>query len=73
MISPLSCRSSGAPVALPSRYSRTAGLELDKSSKKISLLRALAVATDGTFRGHEDVSNCFVDGTDTFTKADSRN
>src|SRR5271155_3476535 len=34
------------PVALPSRYSRTAGLELDKLSKKILLLRALAVTTD---------------------------
>src|ERR1017187_3284543 len=42
MISPFSCNgllpvtALGGPVALPSRYSRTAGPEFDKSSKNLS-------------------------------------
>jgi hypothetical protein len=34
-------RSSDGPVALPSRYGRTAGPEFDKSSKKSLFFRAL--------------------------------
>jgi hypothetical protein len=41
MISPSPVTSSGGPVALPSPYSRTAGPEFDKSSKKFCFFRAL--------------------------------
>jgi hypothetical protein len=51
MISPfILFRSSSEPVALPSRHSRTAGLEFDTSSKKFCLARPLAVMTDGFLR-----------------------
>ena len=44
--------SSGGPVALPSRYSRTAGPEFDTSSKKFFFFRALEL---GFAPGHLNI------------------
>jgi hypothetical protein len=51
MISPfILLRSSSGPAALPSRHSRTAGLEFDKPSKKFCLARPLPVMTNDFLR-----------------------